>query len=90
MIASYDAIIVDEAHERSLNIDFLLGFLHRLLKKRKDLKVTVTSATIDVGRFSDYFGGAPVVEIGGRVPRSLPPEHRQSNRKTALHRLLHW
>ena len=66
-LEKYDAIIVDEAHERSLNIDFLLGFLHRLLKKRKDLKVIVTSATIDVGRFSDYFSGAPVVEIGGRT-----------------------
>ena len=64
-LEKYDAIIVDEAHERSLNIDFLLGFLHRLLKKRKDLKVIVTSATIDVGRFSDYFSGAPVVEVGG-------------------------
>ena len=66
-LEKYDAIIVDEAHERSLNIDFLLGFLHRLLKKRKDLKVIVTSATIDVGRFSEYFSGAPVVEVGGRT-----------------------
>jgi ATP-dependent helicase HrpA len=66
-LEKYDAIIVDEAHERSLNIDFLLGFLHRLMQKRRDLKVIVTSATIDVARFSAYFGNAPVVEVGGRT-----------------------
>ena len=66
-LEKYDAIIVDEAHERSLNIDFLLGFLHRLIQKRRDLKVIVTSATIDVARFSNYFGNAPVVEVGGRT-----------------------
>ena len=63
-LEQYDVIIVDEAHERSLNIDFLLGYLQRLLKKRRDLKVIVTSATIDVQRFSEYFDGAPVVEVG--------------------------
>ncbi len=62
-----DTIIVDEAHERSLNIDFLLGFLRRLLPSRPDLKVIVASATIDVDRFSRHFGGAPVVEVGGRT-----------------------
>ena len=62
-----DTIIVDEAHERSLNIDFLLGYLKRLLPKRPDLKVIVSSATIDVERFSAHFGGAPVVAVGGRV-----------------------
>ena len=66
-LEQYDVIIVDEAHERSLNIDFLLGYLQRLLKKRRDLKVIVTSATIDVQRFSEYFDGAPVVEVGGRT-----------------------
>lgn len=66
-LEKYDAIIVDEAHERSLNIDFLLGFLHRLIKRRPDLKVIVTSATIDVARFSAYFDNAPVVEVGGRT-----------------------
>ena len=66
-LEKYDVIIVDEAHERSLNIDFLLGYLQRLIKKRRDLKVIVTSATIDVQRFSEYFGGAPVVEVGGRT-----------------------
>ena len=63
---AYDAIIVDEAHERSLNIDFLLGYLNRLLIQRQDLRVIVTSATIDVQRFADYFAGAPVIEVGGR------------------------
>ena len=63
----YDAIIVDEAHERSLNIDFLLGYLKRLTQKRQDLKIIVTSATIDVDRFSEFFGGAPVVKVGGRT-----------------------
>ena len=64
---SYDAIIVDEAHERSLNVDFLLGYLKRLLAKRDDLRVIVTSATIDVDRFATFFDGAPVVEVGGRT-----------------------
>lgn len=64
---NYDAIIIDEAHERSLNIDFLLGYLKRLLNRRKDLKVIITSATIDLQRFSDFFGGAPIVEVGGRT-----------------------
>ena len=66
-LEKYDVIIVDEAHERSLNIDFLLVYLRRLLKKRRDLKVIVTSATIDVQRFSEFFDGAPVVEVGGRT-----------------------
>ena len=60
-------VIVDEAHERSLNIDFLLGYLHRLLPQRPDLKLVITSATIDPGRFSRHFGDAPVVEVSGRT-----------------------
>ncbi len=63
----YDTIIIDEAHERSLNIDFLLGYIKRILPKRPDLKVIITSATIDLERFSRHFGGAPVVEVSGRT-----------------------
>ena len=62
----YDTLIIDEAHERSLNIDFLLGYLKRLLPRRPDLKVIITSATIDVARFAEHFG-APVVEVSGRT-----------------------
>src|SRR3954447_8469804 len=63
----YDTLIIDEAHERSLNIDFLLGYLHRLLPKRPELKLIITSATIDPGQFSRHFGGAPVIEVSGRT-----------------------
>lgn len=66
MLRRYDTIIIDEAHERSLNIDFLLGYLRRLLPKRPDLKVVITSATIDVDRFAQHFD-APVVEVSGRT-----------------------
>ncbi|MCG9696467.1 ATP-dependent RNA helicase HrpA [Shewanella sp. Isolate11] len=63
----YDTIIIDEAHERSLNIDFILGYLKNVLKKRPDLKVIITSATIDVERFSKHFNNAPVIEVSGRT-----------------------
>ena len=69
----YDTLIIDEAHERSLNIDFLLGYLKHLLPRRPDLRVVVTSATIDVKRFSRFFNDAPIIEVSGR---SYPVEVR--------------
>ncbi|MEN1957433.1 ATP-dependent RNA helicase HrpA [Luteimonas changyuni] len=65
-LSRYDTLIIDEAHERSLNIDFLLGYLKQLLAKRPDLKLVVTSATIDTARFAAHFGNAPVVDVEGR------------------------
>jgi ATP-dependent helicase HrpA len=67
LLRRYDTVIVDEAHERSLNIDFLLGYLARLLPRRPDLKLLITSATIDPERFSRHFDDAPVVEVSGRT-----------------------
>ncbi|MFJ9612944.1 ATP-dependent RNA helicase HrpA [Streptomyces noursei] len=66
-LRQYDTIIIDEAHERSLNIDFILGYLAQLLPRRPDLKVVITSATIDPERFSRHFGDAPIVEVSGRT-----------------------
>jgi len=77
-LSAYDTLIIDEAHERSLNIDFLLGYLKQLLRKRRDLKLIVTSATIDTARFAGHFEGAPVVTVEGRAYpveiRYRPPE----------------
>src|ERR671921_2301080 len=73
LLRAYDTIIIDEAHERTLNVDFLLGYLHQLLPRRPDLKLIITSATIDTARFAEHFGGAPVVEVSGR---SYPVEIR--------------
>ncbi len=66
-LSAYDTLIIDEAHERSLNVDFILGYLKQLLPRRPDLKVIVTSATIDPARFSRHFDDAPVVEVSGRT-----------------------
>lgn len=82
LLRAYSTIIIDEAHERSLNIDFLLGYLRQLLPKRPDLKVIITSATIDAERFAAHFGQAPVIEVSGRLypveiayrPFNLEPE----------------
>jgi ATP-dependent helicase HrpA len=80
-LTQYDTLIIDEAHERSLNIDFLLGYLKRLLPRRPDLKVIITSATIDPQRFSRHFDDAPILEVSGRsfpvdvLYRPLDPEN---------------
>ena len=73
LLRAYDTIIIDEAHERSLNIDFLLGYLKWLLPRRPDLKLVITSATIDTERFSKHFGDAPIINVSGR---SFPVEVR--------------
>ena len=80
LLRAYDAIIVDEAHERTLNVDFLLGILRRILERRRDLKVIVSSATLDSGRFSEFFGNAPAISVPGRLyPIEIryqePPDH---------------
>lgn len=67
MLRGYSALIIDEAHERSLNIDFILGYLQGLLKRRPDLKLIITSATIDTEAFSKAFGNAPIIEVSGRL-----------------------
>jgi ATP-dependent helicase HrpA len=84
----YDTIIVDEAHERSINIDFILGILKTLLKRRKDLKVIITSATIDPEKFSKAFDDAPIIEVSGRMYpvevlyRPLDPELEERGEST--------
>ena len=66
-LRQYHTLILDEAHERSLNIDFLLGYLKLLLDRRKDLRLVISSATLDAGGFSEFFGGAPIVQVEGRT-----------------------
>jgi ATP-dependent helicase HrpA len=66
-LSQYDTLIIDEAHERSLNIDFLLGYIRQLLPKRPEMKLIITSATIDAQKFSTHFGNAPVIEVSGRL-----------------------
>ncbi len=67
LLRAYDTLILDEAHERNLNLDFLLGYVKRLLPKRRDLRVIVSSATLEVDRFASFFGGAPVIQVSGRT-----------------------
>ncbi len=82
LLRAYSMLIIDEAHERSLNIDFLLGYLQELLRRRPhDLKVLITSATIDTAAFSEAFGGAPVIEVSGRL---FPVEIRYATPETFL------
>ncbi|MDP4585061.1 MAG: DEAD/DEAH box helicase, partial [Verrucomicrobiales bacterium] len=66
-LRQYDTLIIDEAHERSFNIDFILGYIHRTLARRPDLKIVISSATLDAGAFSAFFNGAPVIEVEGRT-----------------------
>ncbi|MEN8257694.1 MAG: ATP-dependent RNA helicase HrpA [Thermodesulfobacteriota bacterium] len=77
-LSAYDTIIIDEAHERSLNIDFLLGIMQRILKRRPDLKLIITSATIDTEKFAKAFGNAPIIEVTGRT---FPVEIRYPERE---------
>ncbi len=86
-LTAYDTLIIDEAHERSLNVDFLLGYLKRLLPRRPDLKVIITSATIDTARFAEHFGDAPVVEVTGRsypVALHYRPRQTEDGKQTPL------
>lgn len=92
-LREYDTLIIDEAHERSLNIDFLLGYVHHLLPRRPDLKVIITSATIDPQRFSKHFHHAPVIQVSGRTYpvevryrplRGEDEDQKQRNREQAV------
>jgi ATP-dependent helicase HrpA len=88
-LKAYDTIIVDEAHERSLNIDFILGILQTLLARRNDLRLIITSATIDTEKFSKAFGDAPVIEVSGRMypveVRYQPPESSDDENNDSTH-----
>jgi ATP-dependent helicase HrpA len=89
-LLAYDTIIVDEAHERSLNIDFILGYLRTLLARRKDLKVIITSATIDTEKFSEAFSKAPIIKVSGRMYpvevryRPLDPDKEEKGEATYI------
>jgi len=89
LLRAYDTIIIDEAHERSLNIDFLLGYLKQLLPQRPELKVIVTSATLDAEKFSRHFGNAPVIEVSGRLypieVRWRPVQDKAADKDRQIH-----
>jgi ATP-dependent helicase HrpA len=89
LLKDYDTLVIDEAHERSLNIDFILGYLKGLVGRRPDLKVVITSATIDAEAFSKAFGGAPIVEVSGRLypveVMYVPPEHLADDEEGEIH-----
>ena len=74
-LRQYHTLILDEAHERSLNIDFLLGYLKLLLDRRKDLRLVISSATLDAVGFSEFFGGAPIVQVEGRTYPAVSYTH---------------
>lgn len=93
-LRQYHTLILDEAHERSLNIDFLLGYLKLLLDRRKDLKLVISSATLDAGSFSEFFGGAPIVQVEGRTypvdMHYMPPRSEDEELAAHVARAVDW
>lgn len=93
-LRQYDTLIIDEAHERSLNIDFILGYLKNLLERRRNLRVVVSSATLDAGMFAEYFNGAPVVNVEGRTfpveDHFLPPDSDGEDLSRHVARAVQW
>lgn len=93
-LRQYHTLILDEAHERSLNIDFLLGYLRLLLDRRRDLRLVISSATLDAGGFSEFFGGAPIIQVEGRTYpvdlHYLPPQHDDEELPAHVARAVDW
>ncbi len=93
-LRQYHTIIIDEAHERSLNIDFLLGYMKLLLARRRDLKLIISSATMDAAAFSDFFGGAPVINVEGRTyhvdMHYMPQKHNEEELSEHVARAVEW
>ncbi len=93
-LRQYHTIIIDEAHERSLNIDFLLGYMKLLLSRRRDLKLIISSATMDAAAFSDFFGGAPVINVEGRTyhvdMHYMPPRNSEEDLSDHVARAVEW